>query len=348
MAELQAALLGPLLKPVSRSFYLSLRILPRGVREPVGLAYLFARAADTIADTRLLPRADRLAHLEVLRDSFLAGAAAGVARLPAALAPHQQSPAERVLLLKLPEAFAMYQAFPAGDRAAIRRVLLAITQGMRMDLSTFPGEGEGRVVALETRADLDRYTYWVAGCAGEFWTDIHLAHRPGLAGWDAEAMRRRGVRFGRGLQMTNILRDLARDLRIGRCYLPREELAALGLSPADLLDPRSLTKLRPLLVDLLRATLAHYDEGWAYTRGVPRREWRLRLACAWPLLIGLQTLDLVARAESLLEPGAVAKISRGAVYCILLRSAARLTSDAALDAYYHTLRARVRLPAGPA
>jgi len=348
MAHLPAAVLARLLKPVSRSFYLSLRILPRGVREPVGLAYLFARAADTIVDTRLLPRTDRLIHLEVLRDAFLAGAATGLGHLPVALAPHQQNPAERILLLNLPEAFATYQALPAGDRAAVRRVLLAITQGMRMDLSTFPGEEEGRVVALETRADMDRYTYWVAGSAGEFWTDIHLAHRPALAGWDAGAMRRRAVRFGRGLQMTNILRDLPRDLRIGRCYLPREELAALGLTPADLLDARSLARLRPLLVNLLRVTLGHYDEGWAYTQAVPRREWRLRLACAWPLLIGLRTLDLVARAESLLDPGAVAKISRGAVYAILARSAARLISDAALDAYYHTLRARVRLAAGSA
>ncbi|MCI0372118.1 MAG: squalene/phytoene synthase family protein [candidate division NC10 bacterium] len=346
MAEPPAALLGPLLKPVSRSFYLSLRILPRGVREPVGLAYLFARTADTIADTRLLRPADRLVHLEALRDAFLAGAAVPLTRLPAALAAHQENPAERTLLLVLPEAFATYQALPAADRAAIRRVLLAITQGMRMDLSTFPGEGEGRVVALETRADLDRYTYWVAGSAGEFWTDIHLAHRPALAGWDAEAMRVRAVRFGRGLQMTNILRDIPRDLRIGRCYLPQEELAAFDLTPTDLLDPRSLARLRPLLADLLRATLAHYDEAWAYTRAIPRREWRLRLACAWPLLIGLRTLDLISRAESLLDPVAAAKISRGALYGILTRSAVRMISDAALDGYYRTLRARVRLPAG--
>ncbi|HEV8662697.1 MAG TPA: phytoene/squalene synthase family protein [Candidatus Methylomirabilis sp.] len=348
MTDVPAATLRRLLKPVSRSFYLSLRILSRGVREPVGLAYLFARAADTIADTRLLPRADRLLHLEVLRDAFLSGAAASLARLPAALAPHQQSPAERTLLLRLPEAFATYQALPAGDRAAIRQVLLTITQGMRMDLSAFPGEREGRIVALETRADLDRYTYWVAGSAGEFWTDVHLAHRPALAGWDAAAMRRRAVRFGQGLQMTNILRDLPRDLRIGRCYLPREELAAHDLTPTDLLDPRSLSRLRPLLGDLLQVTLAHYDEGWAYTRAAPRREWRLRLACAWPLLIGLRTLALVARAENLLDPEAVAKIRRGTVYGILARSAGRLLLDGALDAYYRALRARVRVPAGPA
>ena len=43
-------LTGDLLRGVSRSFYLSLRILPAALREPIGLAYLLARAADTVAD----------------------------------------------------------------------------------------------------------------------------------------------------------------------------------------------------------------------------------------------------------------------------------------------------------
>ena len=45
----------PLLKRVSRAFYLSIRVLPEPVRRPVGLAYLLARAADTIADTAAVP-----------------------------------------------------------------------------------------------------------------------------------------------------------------------------------------------------------------------------------------------------------------------------------------------------
>src|SRR5256712_11186491 len=60
-------LLGDLLRQVSRSFYLSLAILPTALREPIGLAYLLARAADTIADTELVARKDRLAHLETVR-----------------------------------------------------------------------------------------------------------------------------------------------------------------------------------------------------------------------------------------------------------------------------------------
>src|SRR6185503_17070321 len=55
--------LYPLLKSVSRSFYLTLAILPHNVRPQMALAYLYARAADSIADSRLMPREHRLQHL---------------------------------------------------------------------------------------------------------------------------------------------------------------------------------------------------------------------------------------------------------------------------------------------
>src|SRR5262249_12930852 len=61
-------LLGPVLKSVSRSFYLTLRMLPAGMREAVGLAYLLARAADTIADTSLIAPEKRLELLLSLRN----------------------------------------------------------------------------------------------------------------------------------------------------------------------------------------------------------------------------------------------------------------------------------------
>src|SRR5207245_8995081 len=66
-SSMSGDLLGNLLRQVSRSFYLSLAVLPRPLREPIGLAYLLARAADTVADTGLIRRADRLDHLETLR-----------------------------------------------------------------------------------------------------------------------------------------------------------------------------------------------------------------------------------------------------------------------------------------
>jgi len=334
-------LLSDLLKRVSRSFYLSLVILPRSVRAPVGLAYLFARAADTIADTRLISREERLSHLEALRAELVDEAQSrleGIIRACTGPNPHT---GERELLRRLPDCFARYRKLDKADRERVQTLLLTITEGMKFDLRTFPGEDEGRLVALESRQELDRYTYLIAGSVGEFWTEVHAAHRRRLAGWDIPAMKMRGVSFGKGLQLTNVLRDLARDLRTGRCYLPRDELAGLGLEPADLLNPAASSRARPLIQELLALTLEYYDAGWAYTLAIPLGEWRMRLACAWPLLIGLRTLALVARGPSLLDPASVVKISRPAVYAILAGSFALVWSDSLLAAEARRLRARI-------
>jgi farnesyl-diphosphate farnesyltransferase len=328
-----------LLRRVSRSFYLSLAVLPRAVRPTIGLAYLLARAADTIADTRLIDRPSRIAHLEALRAALGGGAqpAAG-----GAAAAAQALPAERALLERLPECLAAYQALPAADRARVHAVLATIIEGQIQDLRLFPGEDEGKLAALETREDLDRYTYLVAGCVGEFWTEVHAAHRPRLRRWDLPRMRVLGTRFGKGLQLTNVLRDVPRDLRHGRCYLPRQDLARLGLEPRDLLDPARAAEARPLLRELIETALDHYEAGWQYTFAIPRGEARMRLACAWPLLIGLRTLDRLAASPNWLDPAVTIKVPRVHVYGMMARSLGTVWSTRALGRQARRLRERIR------
>ena len=341
-----ADLTGPLLKQVSRSFYLSLAVLPAGVRPPIGLAYLLARASDTVADTRVLPREARVGHLQALRAELRVAVPGRVEAIAEDLGPGQALPAERRLLERLPECLAAYRALPAADADRVARLLETIIEGQTEDLLHFPGEDAGKLEALATREDLDRYTYLVAGCVGEFWTDLHMAHRPRLAGWEPATMRALGLRFGQGLQLTNILRDVPRDLRQGRCYLPRQDLARLGLSPRDLLDPAAAPMVRPLLRELLRTALEHYDAGWRYTLAIPAAEPRLRLACAWPLLIGLATLERLAGTPAWLDPAVHVKVPRARVYGLLLRSLVAVGSARALARQGHRLRARVCEAAG--
>ena len=324
-------LLRELLRRVSRSFYLSLRILPRALRAPVGLAYLLARAADTVADTRLIAREARLAHLETLRAAF-AGRPADIASVAAACRPHQTHGAEAELLARLPDAIVQLERLAPDDRRAVRGVLATLTSGMTFDLTTFRGEDSTHLDALGTLDDLDRYVYLVAGCVGEFWTDMHVAHRPRLAGWDVARMRADGIRFGKALQMTNVLRDVPNDLRHGRCYVPATELAAHGLAPADLLDAGAMPKLRPLFTTLLGLAADHYQVGWRYTFAIPRREWRMRLACAWPLLIGEATIAALARHENPLAAVQPVKVPRARVRGMLARSIPAVWSNRALAA----------------
>jgi farnesyl-diphosphate farnesyltransferase len=335
-------LLRDVLPGVSRSFALSLRVLPRPLRRPFGVTYLVARAADTIADTRALAPAARLTALHSLRRSLGDGDGAAPALAEAAAGGH--TPAERALLARLPDVLAAYRALEPSDRERALGVLLTLTQAMVEALERFPPEMADRVGAFDTRADLDRYTHLNAGCVGEFWTDMVVAHRPRCATWDLPAMRLRGARFGQGLQLVNVLRDLPRDLRIGRCYLPAADLATLGLVPQDLLNPVVLPRLRPLLDALIDEALRRLDDGRAYTLAVPWREGRLRLASLWPLSIGLATLARLRRAENLLDPTVTVKVPRREVRGHLARSLALVWSDRWLGSWIRRLAAAA---AGP-
>ncbi len=285
----------------------------------MGLAYLFARAADTIADTDLIGREQRLRYLQQFRAQFTTddGQRRDLQAIQAALVPHQADSAERVLLQRLDECLTLYHEFDPGDRERIQWLMGVLPDGMTMDLTRFHGESAQDLTALQTLDELDRYIYYVAGCVGEFWTRMVCAHRPAMAPWDLKQMSAIGVRFGKGLQLTNIVKDIARDLHRGRCYVPEPLLREAGLTPADLLNRNSLPKFRPVLNQLIRLAVEHLDQGWMYTMAIPRLEVRQRLACMWPILLAGETLKRVAAAPDLLDPTVNVKAPRSVVYRVL-------------------------------
>ena len=310
-------LLTSLLRDVSRSFYLTVQALPSAVRPQIGLAYLLARTTDTVADTELVAVESRLEALSALRRR-ISGTESGPLPL-ARLCPRQPSTAEGLLLERCEESLRLLDDLPEADQRQVREVLDIIISGQELDLRRFRAAAPDRIVALESGDELDDYTYRVAGCVGEFWTRMCRAHLFPLAALDDGAMLSRGVRFGKGLQLVNILRDLPRDLRQGRCYLPRQSLAAAGLAPADLLDAGNESRLRPVYDEFLGIAQDHLAAGWEYTGLLPRSQVRLRLACAWPLLIGARTLRRL-RQENMLDATRRVKVSRPEVRSLILRS----------------------------
>ena len=285
MSESRTELLGDLLKATSRSFSL----------------------------------AQRLEALRALRERI---AGQGTAALNfGELARQQGLPAERVLLEKVEASLALLATLSPADLTLVRAVLATIISGQELDLQRF-GRGEeaaAGIQALATDAELDDYTYRVAGCVGEFWTKICRAHLFPKASLDEQKLIADGIRFGQGLQLVNILRDIPADLKNGRCYLPADRLAAAGLTPENLLEVRNETVFLPLFRGYLDLAEGHLVAGWRYTNTLPFGQFRVRLACSWPVLFGLRTVVKLraAGAEGLRQR---VKITRGEVRGILFRS----------------------------
>lgn len=337
-----------LLKRVSRSFYLSVRVLPPSVQAQVAVGYLLARAADTIADTPLLPDSVRAEMLAELRRTVAGQDPAALQQRLSKLLPPETpgqsatAQAERELLLVVGECLGVLRTLQPADQRLVEHVLEQLAHGMTVDLQRFPAADSavapGRVVALTSLAELDEYTYYAAGCVGEFWTDLTARHVAGLSHLAERELRQRGVALGKALQLVNVLRDAAADLRAGRCYWPTALLLPHGLSPvalAELVAPQALPPPRAQVQALLRLTdqlsdliIAASERAWPYVQAIPTTEVRLRLACAWPLLLALATLAKVRQAGSpILHPEAPVKVTRGQVYRLISRSTAAALLD---------------------
>ena len=144
-----------LLRATSRSFYLTLRVLPRAIRPQIALAYLLARTADTIADTEIVPLNQRLESLQKLRARVLDKNPNPAPLNFNNLAGKQGTEAEKLLLEKINDSVGLLQAFSAEDQKLIREVLATITSGQELDLKRFAPlekpEAAPQVIALEDR-----------------------------------------------------------------------------------------------------------------------------------------------------------------------------------------------------
>ena len=305
-----------LLKSVSRSFYLSLRFLPESVREPLGLAYLLARASDTLADTTSAPLAARLEALDAFRAALEFSTTSVEIRtlsVQCAQVPCEH-PGEARLLAQIEPALRAYHALESPLQEALHTVLKTIIEGQRGDLMRFGYASEHAPQALATTAELVAYTYAVAGCVGEFWTRVCALKLNEFALIPVAELVAVGREFGQGLQLVNILRDLPADLRAGRCYLPADELAAEGLAPLDLLARPQ--RCRAVFDRWLAQAEVWLLAGERYSRSI--RGTRMRFSVALPRRLGQATLKLL-KANPPLEQTVRLKVRRQKVLsCALL------------------------------
>jgi farnesyl-diphosphate farnesyltransferase len=321
----RASLYGPILRSVSRSIYISIRLLPASIRRPVGLAYLLARATDTLADTSDVPapvRTETLSKVASVIQERMAVVA--LEEVIASFGPRQTNRAERTLIEHLPDCIYELQHLHPADRDDIQTVLGKITKGQSLDVARFGDSTEPQ--ALATELELHEYTYLVAGCVGEFWTRICFRHVGKFSARAEAEMSELGRRYGNGLQLLNILRDAHADLQAGRCYFPMQELREIGLEPGEILMEPG--RFEFVFEKWRQEAQRGLTAGMNYVHAIHPR--RIRGATALPALIGARTLAMLhAAGPSVLQRNI--KVPRAEVRGMLWRVASTLASRETLN-----------------
>ena len=308
MSVLINAKIDALLEATSRSFYPTLKYLPKKIRGQIGLLYLLARVADTIADSK---HGETKVLLDLLT-SYNDVAQGRSDTLPdfSQIAAIQTNENEAKLLQNVQDVVDGLAVYDSEDQQRILECLEVIVAGQVLDLGRFgPANEGGAISALTNDEQLDDYTYRVAGCVGVFWTKMSLAHLMSLTPEKEVVFFEKGIRFGKALQMVNILRDIPEDLRFGRCYIPSDALARHALKPEDLLDHTHIDRFRPLYNEYLDIANGHFEAAVEYIRMLPEGQFRLKASCMLPVLIGQRTVTLL-RTGNILNSEERIKVTR--------------------------------------
>src|SRR5262249_35717490 len=250
-----------------------------------------------------------------------------VAEVMASFVSLQENARERRLLESLRDYLTCLEGMEHANRNDIRIVLEKITRGQMLDLERFDNSQEVR--ALGTAEDLDEYTYLVAGCVGEFWTQLCFRHVRQFSSRSKDEMLALGKRYGMALQLINVLRDAGSDLRAGRCYFPEHELSAAHLSPSQILsEPK---RFQPIYRTWLEKAKKGLVSGMEYSRAIKDR--RVRAATVLPALIGARTLSLLEVSGPAALQRTV-KVPRREVRAMILSLGVTLASRRRIDAIF--------------
>ena len=265
--------LDDLLVRTSRTFALSIPLLPEPTKGEVTIAYLLFRIADTFEDASHWSRRQRVKGLNDFMDLLATGDLAAAETVSQSWV--EQGPSEHEgyveLMSEVPVVLRSFLELSTSAQSIIRHHVDRTSRGMARIVERTRDDG---VLALDDVEDLQRYCYIVAGIVGELLTELFLLDRAGLKPI-AEYLQERAPTFGEALQLVNILKDSADDAKEGRSYLPAglDRLDVFELARGDLeasreyvralqqeSAPRGLIAFTALPVLLAQATLDRVED----------------------------------------------------------------------------------------
>ncbi len=323
-----------MLPKVSRTFAACIRLLPKPLDHQVLIAYLLCRIADTVEDTADLAVAEKqqlLAHVRRCLDPDGPQAES----LAAAFARPRND--DELLTRDSDRVLREFRALPIAQQDAIRPWVQEMCDGMASFANQHARACPDRLEALGDLSELDRYCYYVAGTVGHLLTELFRLHHHRITDRHYQKLKTLSTSFGLGLQLTNIIKDVADDRQRGWSFVPRQLCVLAGVTPEELLDLKQRPAADRVMAELIAKAKRHLDDALTYCISLPRSQYRIRLFCLTPLFFAIRTLRLAAADPRLLDPAHKVKISRAEVYRTLRMTFLVAPNNHLVRAYYRAL-----------
>lgn len=317
-----------MLPHVSRTFALTIPELPVGLRDAVTSAYLVCRIADTLEDEPALDPELKQSLQGLFREVIEGhGSAARFAAQAYPCLTDATLAAERELVRESARVVRSVERLPVNQRDALRRCVTIMSEGMAHYQRNKSPHGLARL------DDLKDYCYYVAGVVGEMLTELFCDYAADISARRDELMAR-AVAFGRGLQMTNILKDIWEDRAADTCWLPREVFARHGFDLDELGAGGQHPGFARGLRELVGVAHGYLRQALEYTQIVPARHAGIRRFCLWSIGLAVLTLRKI-HDRPFFTAGDQVKVSRRAVRATIITSNLLARRDGALTRVFN-------------
>ncbi len=298
----QKAILGS----VSRTFALTIPLLPPIIEKVVGNTYLLCRIVDTIEDAAdLSPETKQ--HLSTLFVKAVLGKSPVDSFVEPCLEALKNygNQDELDLIAHTPTVLRILHTCSNEDQQAVGRCVSIMSDGMSRFHSKQTQKG------LKDLGEFEEYCYVVAGVVGELLTTIFSNHSPSFAE-HIRGHQELALAFGQALQMTNILKD----------------------SPEDMARDVSWKPANINQAHLLKIAYQKLQDSLEYILLIPKEELGMRRFCFLAFGLAVMTLSKIAKQSQFIHNDE-AKLSRSTVMGFYSFTKFAVKSDALMQTFFY-------------
>ncbi len=298
----QKAILGS----VSRTFALTIPLLPPIIEKVVGNTYLLCRIVDTIEDAADLNPQTKQHLSQLFLDAVLEKVPVESFVEPCLKAlDHYGNQDELDLIAHTPTVLRILHTCSKDDQAAVSRCVSIMSEGM----SFF--HGKQTQAGLKDLQEFEKYCYVVAGVVGELLTTIFSNHSSAFAK-NIKSHEELAIAFGQALQMTNILKDS-----------PEDRARGVSWKPADMSQKQ-----------LLQISYQKLQDSLSYIFLIPKEEPGMRRFCFLAFGLAVMTLSKIAKRKDFSSKDE-AKLSRKTVMTFYAFTKFAVKSNALMQIFFN-------------